>query len=320
MSINVLELADQISRHERMTRDAIVKELMHHDLLRALIATPLGKNVVFQGGTALRLCYGNERYSEDLDFARHGHEMLDISSVGIYEATLKKKLEAHYDDMHITIKPPKPDSQYRTEDKQVQVQTWVICAEIDGLRKDEKRPKIKIEIADVPAHSLTSRRLMNHYQNAAFQPMALPINVQTQEEILADKVMAMMGRPRIQYRDVWDLHWLESRRINLNYEFIMRKFRDYHVSDDPKKVQNHLQTMEARIDFLQTAEGVKLFNREMSRFLGGDLRMWLEPNHTTSMIKSVTDNLEFILKDLRKINLEGPLRAPGESSESGYNP
>src|SRR5258708_1200655 len=46
----------------------LVKEAVHLHLLSALSDAGVLRHVVFQGGTALRLCYGGERYSEDLDF------------------------------------------------------------------------------------------------------------------------------------------------------------------------------------------------------------------------------------------------------------
>jgi predicted nucleotidyltransferase component of viral defense system len=46
----------------------LIKEAIHLHLLSALSDAGLLRHVVFQGGTALRLCYGGERYSEDLDF------------------------------------------------------------------------------------------------------------------------------------------------------------------------------------------------------------------------------------------------------------
>src|SRR5262249_10943904 len=46
----------------------LVKEAIHLHLLSALSDAGVLRHVVFQGGTALRLCYGAERYSEDLDF------------------------------------------------------------------------------------------------------------------------------------------------------------------------------------------------------------------------------------------------------------
>src|SRR5262245_21098844 len=46
----------------------LVKEAIHLHLLSALSEAGILRHVVFQGGTALRLCYDGERYSEDLDF------------------------------------------------------------------------------------------------------------------------------------------------------------------------------------------------------------------------------------------------------------
>src|SRR5437879_2944913 len=46
----------------------LVKEAIHLHVLSALSDAGVLRHVVFQGGTALRLCYGGERYSEDLDF------------------------------------------------------------------------------------------------------------------------------------------------------------------------------------------------------------------------------------------------------------
>src|ERR1700731_1591996 len=46
----------------------LIKETIHLHLLSALSDAGVLRHVVFQGGTALRLCYGGERYTEDLDF------------------------------------------------------------------------------------------------------------------------------------------------------------------------------------------------------------------------------------------------------------
>ena len=50
-------------------RPVIEKELLHYDILFALNQKGFLQNLVMQGGTCLRLCYGNSRFSEDLDFA-----------------------------------------------------------------------------------------------------------------------------------------------------------------------------------------------------------------------------------------------------------
>lgn len=49
-------------------RPVIQKELLHYDILYSMDAAGLLDKLTFQGGTSLRLCYGSNRFSEDLDF------------------------------------------------------------------------------------------------------------------------------------------------------------------------------------------------------------------------------------------------------------
>jgi predicted nucleotidyltransferase component of viral defense system len=69
----------------------LMKEAIHLHLLSALSEAGVLRHVVFQGGTALRLCYGGERYSEDLDFVcgKAGAYLKDIE----FDALVDKALE-----------------------------------------------------------------------------------------------------------------------------------------------------------------------------------------------------------------------------------
>ena len=44
------------------------RELWQRMVLATIMSMDTTHRIVFQGGTALRLCYGNTRFSEDLDF------------------------------------------------------------------------------------------------------------------------------------------------------------------------------------------------------------------------------------------------------------
>lgn len=46
----------------------ILREEIELMILDKLSQSPLGSKLIFKGGTALRLCYGSPRYSQDLDF------------------------------------------------------------------------------------------------------------------------------------------------------------------------------------------------------------------------------------------------------------
>src|SRR5271156_7102048 len=69
----------------------LLKEAIHLHLLSALSDAGVLRHVVFQGGTALRLCYGGERYSEDLDFVcgKAGAYLKDVE----FDALVDKALE-----------------------------------------------------------------------------------------------------------------------------------------------------------------------------------------------------------------------------------
>jgi predicted nucleotidyltransferase component of viral defense system len=60
--------AKNLSAQLQISRDYIVRESYEMSLLNDLFAGPFGADIVFKGGTALRLAYGSPRYSEDLDF------------------------------------------------------------------------------------------------------------------------------------------------------------------------------------------------------------------------------------------------------------
>ncbi len=46
----------------------VEKEILHYDILHAMARSGLMAGLVFHGGTALRLCHGGQRLSENLDF------------------------------------------------------------------------------------------------------------------------------------------------------------------------------------------------------------------------------------------------------------
>ena len=91
----------------------LIKETIHLHLLSALSDAGLLRHVVFQGGTALHLCYGGERYSEDLDFVC-GKAGSYVDSIAfdqlIREAleTTKKSLHRDFavDPSEIALKQP----------------------------------------------------------------------------------------------------------------------------------------------------------------------------------------------------------------------
>lgn len=63
------KLADDLSKKYRININNIVREYWEMFILNGLCADNLGANLIFKGGTALRLIYNSPRFSEDLDFS-----------------------------------------------------------------------------------------------------------------------------------------------------------------------------------------------------------------------------------------------------------
>lgn len=65
MLIDLEEIASDIASKvdgARLT-PVIEKEIIHYEIIRSLGRNDLLRDITFQGGTSLRLCYGSQRYS-----------------------------------------------------------------------------------------------------------------------------------------------------------------------------------------------------------------------------------------------------------------
>ena len=62
-------MAERLAEDLKIDVAQVAREYWEVLFLKSLLESPHGKNLVFKGGTALRLVYGSPRFSEDLDFA-----------------------------------------------------------------------------------------------------------------------------------------------------------------------------------------------------------------------------------------------------------
>lgn len=126
----------------------IEKELLHYEILNAMDEGGLLDRLVFQGGTSLRLCYGAERYSEDLDFS--GGRDFDRKGLD----TLKDCVEHAVGDRYyvsISVKEPRQAESL--------VSAWTVIVDTTPKYKDVPRQRIKIEVASRLMRTIRSSAL-----------------------------------------------------------------------------------------------------------------------------------------------------------------
>ena len=260
---NVLNaLTDRAMQDKQVAhmRAVIQKELLHYDILYCLEQAGLLGGLVFQGGTSLRLCYGADRYSEDLDFA--GGQ--DFSTARF--ATLKDRVESHVGGrygLEVTVQEPKSNKKDPVR-SDVNVDQWRVSVVTDPGRRDVPKQRVHIEIASVPAYTSEVRKLRVNYESLPDGYGDLLVVVESLDEIMADKLVALAAsQKKVRHRDIWDLAWLRQRGANVRPDLVEQKIADYGVA-------RYAELLDSLIERAPAIIAGKPFRDEMKRFLPED--------------------------------------------------
>lgn len=257
MALNATDLATM--------RPVVEKELMHYEIFNALDEEGLLKNLVFQGGTSLRLCRGSDRFSEDLDFA--GGRDFSAAGVKKIKDCIVKRIGDRF-GLKVVVKEPGP----AIEGLRVNVNKWTVSIETSPGAPDVPRQKIKLEIANVPAYTREAVPLRMNYSVLEGMNRVIVVT-ETIDEILADKVVALptsiakleggslVPTPtKIRHRDIWDLAWLIEQGAKLDPHMVKAKIDDYGI-------QNYEQLLDHAIQAIPGIASGAEFKAQMQRFI-----------------------------------------------------
>ncbi|AYA41984.1 nucleotidyl transferase AbiEii/AbiGii toxin family protein [Xenorhabdus nematophila] len=254
-------LVDEIVTQNGFTdiRPVVEKELLHYDILHCLAKNGLLKKLTFQGGTSLRLCYGSNRFSEDLDFA--GGRDFCSADLGRIKESIENYLGARY-GLEVTVKEPN-ELRKEPEYANVKIDKWQISVTTAPERKDLPKQRIKIEIANIPAYTKNPRPLTRNYPVLPDGYSETIVLVEELTEILADKLVSFPATTKhIRYRDMWDLVWLKQQGVEPDTDLIKRKLSDYCLTDFGEQ-----RLIQARLDSIENLIASGTFQEEMKRFL-----------------------------------------------------
>lgn len=242
-------------------RPVIEKELLHYDILFCLEEKGLLDNLVFQGGTSLRLCRGGNRFSEDLDFA--GGKDFSSTKLSEMKDCLQDYIGKRY-GLEVMVKEPatlKEDAEYA----ELNIDKWQISVITAPDRKDVPRQRIKIEVANIPAYTKEAMPLKVNYDFLPDGYEDTLIFTETLDEIMADKLVSLPATQRyVRHRDIWDLSWLKQQGAVVQPELVRRKIADYSLTD-------YLDRLELMIDKIPGIVTGTDFKNEMKRFLPTDV-------------------------------------------------
>ena len=266
--IDFKALSDRVTQTvDRHLIPVAEKEIFHQDILFALGEAGLLSGLVFHGGTALRLCYGGVRCSEDLDFAG-GRDFAPASMMDMKEV-IEAHLSARYGLLNV-VKGPKSTS--GTSADGIAVHKWMVSIDTAPKRPDIPRQRIKLEVADVSACTSETVPILNPYPNALPGYGRLLVNAESLPEIMADKLLSLTSLKYPRYRDIWDLAWMHQNRVSPDGALMTAKLAEYRVSDFGERIER----VQASVRELTNSEG---YTQAMGRFLAGEDLRWAISEH-----------------------------------------
>lgn len=218
------------------TKDGMLyalRQVMQSIALLGLWRARFFEHASFYGGTALRLLYGLDRFSEDLDFSLINHS--DKFSFDKYAVALKNELNSF--GFEVTFETKKKTSDKHIESAFLKANTYnqllLIEAPLNILSGIDKHRvlKIKLEVdTNPPAGAETEMKYV-------FSPIQFAVRTFTLPSLFAGKMHALLFRrwkTRVKGRDWYDFVWYISRYPKLNLlhlEERMRQSGDYSATD-----------------------------------------------------------------------------------------
>ena len=254
--------------HETYIRQAEIAQLI---ILNQLYNQRGSQSLIFQGGTALRWCYGGNRFSEDLDFVTH----LSVSDV-------RPVLEAALKGMERVMIPHFGLGEFTLAEKQSRADSFKCFL---NFRPEAAREKIsvKFEVEGLVSGQLPQcqNHVLSGLPSVAYlittgdfrvpRPNAV-IVAETPAEILSDKVRSLIERRYLKGRDLFDVWYLRTvLKADVNIEITKNKFGMYRAPFTAQRSMDFFAKPSPKDkEALQSA-----VEQDLSRFLPPDvLTVW----------------------------------------------
>jgi len=221
--LNVFE--QMMARYEITTHDDKVNamhEVMQQITLAGLFRAGFFNNAAFYGGTCLRIFYGLQRFSEDMDFSlleqnsnfnleNYFEPIIDEFKIYGRDVIIRKKEKINHTNI---------DSAFLKDD------TAIYNLEF----RTEQQIKIKIEVdKNPPLGFSTEYKLL-------ILPFSLMVRTYSIPDLYAGKMHALLFRKwknRVKGRDWFDFEWYVKNNRLLNFGHLQQRTKQFNFHNTP---------------------------------------------------------------------------------------
>lgn len=259
-----------------------LNEIIQEAALCGLARGGFFEKAAFYGGTALRIFYGLDRFSEDMDFSLKSPDSeFDLTT---YFSALKNELEATGFDITIEAKSKNhwtrvQSAFMKSNTLQHLLKVTPLVPPIPGVPSNETL-KIKFEVDTNPPAGAS-------YQNKyALLPSPYAARLYDEPSLFAGKLHAVLCRAwqnRVKGRDFYDYVWYLSRGIKVNLNHLQKRLEQsghWNATNRGLTIAKLKQMLCERFEHIDFSDAKK----DVSKFIGDKhkLDLW-SPEFFTSI-------------------------------------
>ncbi|MGZ5515848.1 MAG: nucleotidyl transferase AbiEii/AbiGii toxin family protein, partial [Candidatus Aminicenantales bacterium] len=201
-----------------------LREVMQEIALLGLWRSKFFEKAAFYGGTALRVLYGLDRFSEDLDFSLlEKNGSFDLAG---YSEALKKELASFGFAVEVESRAKSAGAAIQSTFLKADTRTQMITVEFDkGLvqqvpRNQALRIRLEIDTDPPPGFATETRYLL--------RPVPFAVRTFSLPDLFAGKMHAVLCREwksRVKGRDWYDLVWFAAYHPELHLVHLEQRMR-----------------------------------------------------------------------------------------------
>lgn len=212
MSIRIIqERLDTYQVKSIQEEEQALREITQEVILAGLSRTTFFKSAVFHGGTALRIFYSLNRFSEDLDFTLKEPDA--AFSLDSYVQPIVNELKAYGFRFDIQDKSKADSAVQKLFIKDASIGKVLTLRYLKADRST-KKIRVKIEVdTNPPAGGGSETKFLQF-------PFAASVTLQDLESLFAGKMHALLCREYTKGRDWYDFLWYCSHKTSLNREYL----------------------------------------------------------------------------------------------------
>jgi len=259
-------IARMLDRYESRSVENYVRalrEILQEIALLGLWRSKFFEKAAFYGGTALRILYGIDRYSEDLDFSLL-KPMPDFD-ISRYIGALEREVRSFGFEVSVTVREKNAESPVQSAFLKADTLKHLLIIETaEDIAWQIPRGqimKIRIEVdTDPPMGFDTENKFL-------LQPIPFSVRTFVLSDLFAGKMHAVLCRQwksRVKGRDWYDLVWYASHHPQLHLDHLeQRMIQSRHVKEGDRltKEKFFLLTSNAidKLDINQVKKEVEPF-------------------------------------------------------------